>query len=209
MVGQLNDRVLLVEDEPLLRKVISAYLVAAGYVVRVGTDGLDALAKLRMGLPDLIISDLNMPRMSGIEFLDVVRKRFPQIPVIVISAAASDELPDGLAADGYFRKNGFGFEQLLEIIAGLASKPPRRTPLPQLDSKPVQARWDGNGHYILDCEDCLRAFRVPRAPYLGRHDTWTTCVHCGKVVAFHAAAGDPQLLAPPQFQMANSATCSS
>lgn len=78
MVGQLNGRVLLVDDEPLIRTVISGYLVAAGYVVRAAVDGLDAIAKLRAGLPDLIVSDINMPKMSGLEFLDVVRKRFPQ-----------------------------------------------------------------------------------------------------------------------------------
>jgi CheY-like chemotaxis protein len=43
MVGQLSNRVLLVDDEPLVRRLISGYLVAAGYVVRVAVDGLDAL----------------------------------------------------------------------------------------------------------------------------------------------------------------------
>ena len=57
MVGQLGNRVLLVDDEPLIRKLISGYLVGAGYVVQTAVDGLDALGKLRAGLPDLIISD--------------------------------------------------------------------------------------------------------------------------------------------------------
>ena len=82
MLGQLCGRVLLVDDEPLVRRSISGYLVEAGYVVRVAVDGLDAIGKLREGLPALIISDLNMPLMSGVEFLNVVRRRFPQIPVI-------------------------------------------------------------------------------------------------------------------------------
>ena len=69
MLGQLSNRVLLVDDEPLVRKLISRYLVAAGYVVRMAEDGLDAIGKLRTGLPDLIISDLKMPRMSGLSFL--------------------------------------------------------------------------------------------------------------------------------------------
>ena len=99
MVGQLSDRVLLIDDEPLIRKLISGCLVAAGYVVGVAVDGLDALDKLRAGLPDLIISDLIMPRMSGIELLEVVRKRFPQIPVIVISAVPADEMPEEVVAD--------------------------------------------------------------------------------------------------------------
>ena len=70
MAGQLSGRVLLVDDEPLVRKLISRYLVAAGYVVRVAVDGLDAIGKLRAGPLDLIISDLKMPRMSGFELLD-------------------------------------------------------------------------------------------------------------------------------------------
>src|ERR1017187_10216940 len=113
MVGQVGKRVLLIDDDPLIRKLISGYLVAAGYVVKTAVDGLDALGKLRAGLPDLIISDLNMPRMSGMELLHIVRNRFPQIPVIVISGKAPDEMPEGLAADAYFHKNGFGFDQLL------------------------------------------------------------------------------------------------
>jgi len=192
MVGQLSGRVLLVDDDPVVRKLISGYLVAAGYVVRTAVDGLDALGKLRTGLPDLIISDLNMPRMSGIELLEVVRKRFPQIPVIVISAVAADEMPEEVVADAYYHKNGFGFEQLLQTISDLTRNPPPRLAPPHVDNKPVQARWDGNGHYTIGCEDCLRLFSVPRDRYLGRGATWTACVHCGSVLRFFVADGDPQ-----------------
>ena len=132
MVGQISERVLLVDDDPLVRKLISGYLVAAGYVVRTAVDGLDALAKLRAGLPDLIISDLNMPRMSGPELLEVVRKRFPQIPVIISSADVSHEMPGGVAADAYYYKSGIGFQQLLETVSGLARKPPLRTAPPRV-----------------------------------------------------------------------------
>lgn len=192
MVGQLSDRVLLVDDEPLVRRLISGYLVAAGYVVRVAVDGLDALGKLREGLPDLIISDLNMPRMSGFELLDVVRQRFPQIPVIVISGVAADEMPEGVAADAYYHKNGLGFDQLLRTVSDLTRKPPLRTAAPRVDNKPVWARWDGNGHYTLNCEDCLRSFSVPRAPNRGRDEKLTLCVHCGRTVQFLTSDGDPQ-----------------
>ena len=154
-------RVLLVDDEPLVRKFISRYLVAAGYVVRVAVDGLDAIGKLREGPPALIISDLNMPRMSGLEFLDVVRKRFPQIPVIVISAVAADEIPEGVAADAYYQKSGVGFDQLLQTISDLIGKPPLRTVLPLVDNKPVRAIWDKEGHCIIGCEDCLRVLVSP------------------------------------------------
>jgi CheY-like chemotaxis protein len=190
MVGQLSGRVLLVDDDPLVRKLISGYLVAAGYVVRVAVDGLDALNKLRVGLPDLIISDLIMPRMSGIELLEVVRKRFPQIPVIVVSAVPADEMPEEIAADAYYHKNGFGFEQLLQTISDLAGKPPLRTAPPHVDPKPVPARWDGDGHYRLECPDCMRSTMVPRSPKFTRGEHITTCIHCCGVIQLRVEDGD-------------------
>ena len=190
MVGQLSDRVLLVDDEPLIRKLISGCLVAAGYVVRVAVDGLDAIGELRAGLPDLIISDLNMPRMSGIELLEVVRKRFPQIPVIVISAVAADEMPEEVVADAYYHKNGFGFEQLLQTISDLTRKPPLRTAPPHIDNKPVPARWDGNGHYDVECPDCMRSTVVPRGPRFTRGEHITTCIHCCGLIQLLINDGD-------------------
>jgi len=197
MVGQPSGRVLLVDDEPLLRRSISGYLVEAGYVVRVAVDGLDAIGKLREGLPALIISDLNMPLMSGVEFLNVVRRRFPQIPVIVISGAATDDMPEGVAADAYCHKSGFGCEHLLQAISDLTTKPPLRTAPPQVEIKPVQAIWDRDGNYIIRCEDCLREFSTLRVHRMGRDERSTTCVHCGKVVHFIVAEADPQGPARP------------
>ena len=187
MVGQICKRVLLVDDDPLIRKFMSGYLVGAGYVVQTAIDGLDALTKLRAGLPDLIISDLNMPGMSGLEFLGVVRKRFPQIPVMVISAEAPDEMPGGVDADAYYQKSGFGFHLLLETISDLTGKLPPRTAPPPVDNEPVQARWDKNGDYTIDCEDCLREFSVPQVFHMGRDGKWAICLHCGKFAQFLVA----------------------
>jgi len=61
-----------VDDEPRDRGVLSRLLNAAGFVTRQAEDGIDGLAKLRETLPDIIISDLGMPRMSGAEFISVV-----------------------------------------------------------------------------------------------------------------------------------------
>ena len=198
MIGQLTERVLLVDDEALARKLISRCLVASGYVVRLAEDGLDAIGKLRTGLPDLIISDLKMPRMSGIELLDVVRKRFPQIPVIAISGMAPDEMPAGVAADAYYYKHGSGFEPLLQTILDLIRQPPLRPAAPHFDDKPVQAKCDKDGNYVIGCDDCLREFSVSRAPDMGGNEKWTTCVHCGKVVHFHVADGTHPMLNPKE-----------
>jgi len=189
MVGQLNGRVLLVDDEPLFRKSISGSLVAAGYVVRVATDGLDAIAKLRVGLPDLIICDLEMPRMSGFELLDVVRKRFPQIPVIVVSAMAANETPERVAADAYCQKGGSVCEQLLQTMADLIRTPPLRTAPPHVEVEPVRATVDRDGNYIIRCEDCLRTFSVCGTCSTTRDEKWVTCPHCGNVIQSFIAEG--------------------
>jgi hypothetical protein len=55
------------------------------------------------------------------------------------------------AADAYYHKNGFGFQQLLETISELMRNLPHRAALPAIDNEPVQARWDGNGQYIIGC----------------------------------------------------------
>jgi CheY-like chemotaxis protein len=166
MMRHRSGRILLVDDEPLVRKLISLYLVAAGYVVRTAVDGLDAIGKLRAGPMDLIISDLNMPRMSGAELLKVVRRRFLQIPVIVISGDTADEMPEGVAADAYCHKNGVDFDHLLETMSNLDRNPPHRTVPPRVDNKPVQAIGNKDGNCNIGCEDCLREFSAPPASFM-------------------------------------------
>jgi len=164
-------------------------LVSAGYVVQTAVDGIDALEKLRAALlPDLIISDLKMDRMSGREFLDVVRKRFPQIPVIVTTAEFPNEMPSEVTADAYYYKGGLPLQPLLETISELINKPPLRAAPPPVDNKPGQARWDTDGQYLIDCQDCLRVFSFPHTADIVRDEKWTICVHCGNLVQFLVAA---------------------
>jgi CheY-like chemotaxis protein len=79
-------RVLVVDDDSLLLETSSLILKQRGYEVRTALDGFQALVELRRSKPDLIISDLRMPNMSGFELLSIVRRRFPHIPVVAISA---------------------------------------------------------------------------------------------------------------------------
>src|SRR6185312_9319180 len=80
-------RVLIVDDDPSIRATVSMLLAARGYDVQSAADGFDALLQMKSQVPDVIISDLNMPQMSGFEFLSVVRRRFPQILVVAMSGA--------------------------------------------------------------------------------------------------------------------------
>jgi CheY-like chemotaxis protein len=65
----------------------------AGFEALHAADGIEGLAVLRDVLPRVIISDLQMPRMSGVEFIGVVRQRFPAIPVILLSGLPRENSP--------------------------------------------------------------------------------------------------------------------
>ena len=73
--------------------------------MKVVADGIEGLHSLSKSLPDLIISDLNMPRMTGFEFLAIVRQRFPHIATIAMSGGfISGEMPVGILADAFYKK---------------------------------------------------------------------------------------------------------
>ena len=89
------DSVLLVDDDPSIRGLLTMRLARGRFEVQHAEDGIDAVVKLREHLPNVIISDLDMPRMSGSEFISVLRWRFPSIPVIVLSGSSPAQIPCG------------------------------------------------------------------------------------------------------------------
>jgi CheY-like chemotaxis protein len=89
-------RILVIEDDATVRLTISKLLDDEGYDVSTANDGFDALLHLQQAIPDLMLSDLNMPQMSGFELLSVVRRRFPEILVVASRGAYdSSAIPDG------------------------------------------------------------------------------------------------------------------
>lgn len=101
--------------------------------------------QLRRSLPDIIISDLSMPNMSGFEFLSVVRKRFPQIPVIAISGAYNGGL-GGVIADAFFFKGHYGPEELFDKIRSLLEAGPIRPYVPKPDRAPLWVPVNDKGY---------------------------------------------------------------
>ncbi|MEO7521836.1 MAG: ATP-binding protein, partial [Gemmatimonas sp.] len=90
-------RVLVVEDEPGLRRLVAEILTRRGYTVEVASDGVDALASLADAsqLPDLVLSDVVMPRLGGRALADEIAKRGMSIPVLFMSGyPAGEELPE-------------------------------------------------------------------------------------------------------------------
>jgi CheY-like chemotaxis protein len=156
--------VLLVDDDPSLRDLLSMQLEEAGFKAQQAEDGIDGLVKLRGELPQVIISDLQMPRMSGFEFISVVRRRFPSIPVIAISGSIPSEFPLEAQPDVCFEKGALQISKLLQVLHDLVRKTPDRPYLPQVISIPVRTRPGGDGYFVLTCTDCLRLFQVTSTP---------------------------------------------
>ena len=112
-------RVLVVDDEPLIRTTMSIVLTEIGYSVRSADDGFSALREIRHEMPYILLTDLNMPGMSGFELLSVVSRRFPAMHTIAMSGAYSGkEVPYGVIADSFYEK-GKGIKTLLQIIETL------------------------------------------------------------------------------------------
>lgn len=85
-------------------------------------DGFEALEQVSRQRPALILSDLNMPRMSGFELLSVVRRRFPSIHVIAMSGGfIGDDVPHGVAADAFYEKSGRHVSTLVQVIEDILS----------------------------------------------------------------------------------------
>lgn len=84
--------IMLVDDDPIFRRITSGYLSAQGYKVMEAEDGLDGLRKLRKVAPDLVLCDLSMPVLDGIEFVEEVSLEYPSLPMIVVSG--TDEMSD-------------------------------------------------------------------------------------------------------------------
>jgi CheY-like chemotaxis protein len=112
-------RLLIVDDEPSVRMSISTTLTEIGYNVRAVEDGSSALSEMQQEIPDILLSDLNMPGMSGYELLTVVRLTFPTIRTVAMSGAFSgNEVPSGVAADAFYQK-GSSLGSLLMIMEAL------------------------------------------------------------------------------------------
>jgi pilus assembly protein CpaE len=104
-----GERVLFVDDEAQIRKLLSTWLTRQGYEVIVANDGWEALKAIRAKAPDLVITDVNMPNMNGLELTRRLRAdhRTARIPVIMLSARKqADDVLTGYAegADEYIPK---------------------------------------------------------------------------------------------------------
>ncbi|MBI1950893.1 MAG: sigma-54-dependent Fis family transcriptional regulator [Acidobacteria bacterium] len=111
-------QVLVVDDEQNVRKVLGALLTQAGYLVASAASGKEALEQVRSQDPDLVICDLKMPGMDGLEVLVEMRAEFPEIPVVLLTAHGTVETAVEAMKRGAhdFLTKPFDRDKILEIV---------------------------------------------------------------------------------------------
>src|SRR5436190_14024283 len=114
--------ILVVEDDKGLQKYLKELLLDNGYAVHGAGDGIEALEYLKKTLPDVLVLDLGLPNMSGEAVTTEVRKKYPELPVIILTAKDSiSDIVQGLnlGADDYMTKPFVADEFLARIKARL------------------------------------------------------------------------------------------
>jgi two-component system chemotaxis sensor kinase CheA len=116
--------VLVVEDSITSRALLKNILEAAGYDVNTAVDGVDGFTQLRSGAFDIVVSDVEMPRMNGFDLTARIRddKKFSELPVILVTALESRQDKErgvDVGANAYIVKSSFDQSNLLEVIQRL------------------------------------------------------------------------------------------
>lgn len=165
MAKQFSSEILVVDDDEAVRECFVLLLDRSGYTVKSAVDGLDALAQLATSTPAVLISDLNLPNMSGFELLSIVRRRFPHMAAIAMSGAYSeqDAVLDFIAADAFYDKGLSGPDVLLRAVSDCAEGPAARSLQQTRKSVPIWVPRSGNDvhgtpYVVVNCPGCLRSF---------------------------------------------------
>jgi CheY-like chemotaxis protein len=140
--------VLLVDDDALMLETLGVILGANGFICSTAANGFEALLSLLQSQFDIIVTDLRMPKMSGVELLRIVKRRFPQLAAIVISSEPKSKAQKlKVPTDVFFQKGTFTHTQLVETMQELLQRYKR-------DSQRRISRWgrlrssEGKAHAI-------------------------------------------------------------
>jgi len=136
------ERILIVDDSRPFRQSLMRFLEMEGFEVVEAEDGIDGLEQYRRSDPDLVMMDLNMPRMDGFETIRRLRE-FSVVPVLILSARNTEmDKVLGLTTGGdFYLAKPFSASELLVRVKSLL----RRHRAAQRQSLGYRKRYDGNG----------------------------------------------------------------
>lgn len=145
MNGGNMSKVMIVEDDNSLREIYSIRLTAEGYEVVAAADGEEALAMAVREKPNLILSDVMMPKISGFDMLDILRQtpETRDIKVIMMTALSSEDQRargEGLGADKYLVKSQVGIEDVINSIHEVLGDKIAPTPSPVETISSIQSQ---------------------------------------------------------------------
>lgn len=184
--------VLVVDDDMGVRQTLTLLLAAAGYETSSAQNGFEALEIIKREAPRLLLCDLDMPDMSGREFLTIVRRRFPRIAVIAMSGSYEGDIaPEGVMADAFYSKGQRKPAELFQIAAELI----QRADCHEAEKALVWARrisidTNGTSFALITCTECLRSFMVavPGEDLRAVHDA--RCVFCKSEIQYISETHD-------------------
>ncbi len=119
-------RLLLADDEQIIRSRLQTLGEKLGFVVETAADGLEAWEAFRRDMPDLVILDIYMPRMNGLQVLHNIKESYPDCPVILITGFLQYEQliqKDRVKPDGFIIKP-FHLEKIANLMLQLSEKVP-------------------------------------------------------------------------------------
>jgi CheY-like chemotaxis protein len=139
MPNKTKPRILVVDDDPCLRESLGMLLTSVGYDVSLAENGVSAVSHFNTTVPDLLVTDLNMPEMSGIELISHVRNQYPSISVVAMSGDHhGDAVPAGIIADRFYPKGQHPHHLLITIASLIATNPASRS----TDERPYRLSQD-------------------------------------------------------------------
>lgn len=84
-------KILIVEDDELMIKILQFVLKKEGYQLTIAKDGLNAIERIPVIEPDMVLTDVMLPYKSGLEVINFIKDKYPTMPVIVLSALGEEE----------------------------------------------------------------------------------------------------------------------
>jgi CheY-like chemotaxis protein len=183
---KMQPQALVVDDDLGVRQTLTLLLAAAGYETSAAQNGFKALQLIKREPPRLLLCDLDMPEMSGREFLTIVRRRFPGIAVIAMSGSyEEDTAPEGVIADAFYTKGQKKPSELFQIAAEVIQKADRHYAEKTLVwARRISTDTNGTSLALITCTDCLRPFIVvmPIEDLRAVHEV--RCVFCKSEIQY-------------------------